>query len=187
MKEKYGADSERYKSAQNSVDAYGRAGVDNGVTIQVGDPGIKGAGAKVEVSNTTGAKTESNPTGQKITVTFASANLGMAGLVAHEGSHVADGSAWVKSGFSLKMNPTLYGGEFRALKVQGSIAEGMGWPYAPVRAGESHHFLYYSGWQEPLLNNMINRFLAVPKKDGGVYELTPESKKRSFVQPVKPK
>ena len=39
LKDQYGADSDQYKTAQKAIDAYGKQGVDNGVTIQVGNTG----------------------------------------------------------------------------------------------------------------------------------------------------
>lgn len=64
------------------------------------------------VANTTGQRTNDNPTGQKLTVTFTAGKLGDSGLTAHEGVHVADGVAWVASGFSAKLNPTRYRPKF---------------------------------------------------------------------------
>jgi len=108
--------------AQRAIDAYGAQGVDNGVNIRF-DASIKGGATEVSgVAN--GEKSADNPTGQNINVTFnPTAVRGdySAGLVAHEGSHVADGSAWVASGFSPNLNPTNFATEFKAYHVEFNI------------------------------------------------------------------
>src|SRR5207253_5910278 len=96
LKEQYGSGSRQYLDAQRSIDAYGKAGVNNGVTIEVGD--AAGYGGGTEVKNTTGKKTEANPSGQSIKVLLTPELVGDLQAEAHEGSHVADGSDWVKSG-----------------------------------------------------------------------------------------
>lgn len=108
-------------AAQRAIDAYGAQGVDNGVNLRF-DSNVNGGqgGAVTEVSGATGEKTADNPTGQNINVTFKDGNAS-AGLVAHEGSHVADGSDWVKSGFSASMNPTRGTTELNANHVQFNI------------------------------------------------------------------
>jgi hypothetical protein len=78
-------------AAQRAIDAYGAQGVDNGVNVRF-DSNVTGGVTEVSgVSN--GTKSEDNPTGQNINVTFNPKVAGDAGLVAHEGSHVADASA----------------------------------------------------------------------------------------------
>jgi RHS repeat-associated protein len=122
-KDKYGANSDQYKDAQRAIDAYGKAGVDSGVTIQVGDTGKYGATTTVAGG---AAKTADNPTGQKIEVKFSAVLVGDAMSEAHEGSHTADGSAWVASGFSSALNPTRFQTEQRAYRVTDTISEGLG-------------------------------------------------------------
>ncbi len=78
--------------AQRAIDSYGAQGVDNGVNVRF-DSNVQGG--VTEVSGTAnGEKSVDNPDGQNINVTFNSGDA-RAGLVAHEGSHVADASAWV--------------------------------------------------------------------------------------------
>jgi RHS repeat-associated protein len=122
-KDKYGANSDQYKDAQRAIDAYGKAGVDNGVTLQVGDTGKYGATTTVAGG---AAKTADNPTGQNIGVKFSAGLVGDAMSEAHEGSHAADGSAWVASGFSSALNPTRFQTEQRAYRVTDTISEGLG-------------------------------------------------------------
>jgi hypothetical protein len=86
-------------------------------------------GGVTEVSGVAnGDKSADNPTGQNINVTFNPNAVGgdySGSLVAHEGSHVADGSAWVASGFSAKMNPTNFTTEFNAYHVQFNIGNAL--------------------------------------------------------------
>lgn len=74
---------------------------------------------EVLVGGNLGSKTKDNPTGQNILVTFGPVTMGRGGLdltksLAHEGSHIADGADWIKSGFSPRMNPTSQNTERRA-------------------------------------------------------------------------
>jgi RHS repeat-associated protein len=115
-------------AAQRAIDAYGAQGVDNGVNVRF-DANIKESGAVTEVSGVAnGNKSADNPTGQNINVTFKPGAVGgdfSGGLVAHEGVHVADGSDWVKSGFSASMNPTNNTTELNANHVQFNIGNAM--------------------------------------------------------------
>ena len=111
-------------AALRAVDAYGAQGVDNGVNVRF-DANIKGGDAVTEVSGVAnGNKSADNPTGQNINVTFKPDAVGgdlSGSLVAHEGSHVADGSDWVRSGFSAGMDPTRNTSEMNANHVQFNI------------------------------------------------------------------
>jgi hypothetical protein len=143
-KEKYGADSDPYRKAQGAIDAYGKAGIDNGVTIQVGDTGKYAA--ITTVSGTIGEKSADNPTGQKIEVKFRPNEVGNAMDEAHEGSHVADGSAWVASGFSSAMNPTRYHTALNAYRVSATIGEGLGYILSNVSFGNRKYILAVRNW-----------------------------------------
>jgi len=108
-------------NAKNSLDAYGAKGVDNGVDVKFDS---KLAGGATDVSGTAAEKTSDNPSGQNILVRFNPNAIGgqfSGALVAHEGSHVADGSAWVKSGFNQGMDPTKYQTEVHAYRVEYNI------------------------------------------------------------------
>lgn len=114
-------------NAMKAINAYGEEGVDNGVNIRF-DSNIKGGDAVTEVSGVAnGNKGEDNQIGQNINVTFKSLmNADVqsgAGLVMHEGSHVADGSKWVASNFSTGMNPTRYGTEINAYRNQFNLMQ----------------------------------------------------------------
>jgi RHS repeat-associated protein len=132
LKDKYGADSSKYQDAQRAIDAYGKEGVDNGVTIAQGNVGS--GEAETQVAGSTVTKTADNPNGQNIRVTFdKSSNLlsgadagSLGGLGAHEGVHVADASDWVSSGFSPNANPSSFQTEMDAYRVEASIGEGLG-------------------------------------------------------------
>ena len=106
IKDQYGAGSSEYKNAQRAINSYGAEGVDNGVNVRF-DSNVTGGATEVSgVAN--GNKSADNPTEQNINVTFYPNTVGGVfggGLVAHEGVHVADGSALVSSGFSSKKDP----------------------------------------------------------------------------------
>ena len=111
-------------AAQRAINSYGAIGVDNGVNVRF-DSNVQGGVTEVSgVAN--GEKSADNPTGQNINVTFNPNSVGGTldgGLVAHEGSHVADGSDWVKSGFSPGMDPTRYQTEIHAYQVQFNVTQ----------------------------------------------------------------
>jgi RHS repeat-associated protein len=180
LKDKYGADSKQYTTAQRAIDAYGKAGVDNGVTVDVGNTGKYGA--ITTVAGAAGPKTADNPTGQKINVTFGTGVLSDARptLAAHEGSHVADGSDWVRSGFSAAMNPTRYQTELNAYQVQSNVGQGLGWQFQTVRfAGSAPYLLNVQGWAPSNTSNVIN---AILKQQ---YGLLPTDQRRAFHKFVK--
>jgi RHS repeat-associated protein len=115
----YGANSQEYKKAERAANAYGAEGVKNGVTIFAttnakANPGV------TQVAGVAGQKTADNPTGEEIRVAFRADTFGdgMNQVISHEGSHVADGTAWVGSGFANSKNPMLYQAEVDALTVQ---------------------------------------------------------------------
>ena len=101
--------SKEYKNLQRAINAYGKAGVDNGVTVQFG------TNAQGKPLNTLGGirdnntdfnkdVTDTNPTGQNTVVTVDLAQLGglkdldtneLGTALSHEGSHVADIAALV--------------------------------------------------------------------------------------------
>jgi len=110
-------------NALRAVNAYGDMGVDNGVNVRF-DANLNTSGVTEVSGAANGEKSADNPTGQNINVTFNPGAVGQdqsAGLVAHEGSHVADGSDWVKSGFSASMDPTHNTTEMNANHVQFNI------------------------------------------------------------------
>lgn len=111
-------------NALRAVNSYGDMGVDNGVNVRF-DSKVDGGVTEVSgVAN--GEKSADNPSGQNINVTFNPGAVGGTfdgGLVAHEGSHVADGSDWVKSGFSSSMDPTHNTTELNANHVQFNIGD----------------------------------------------------------------
>ena len=180
LKAKYGADSNEYKSAQRAIDAYGQAGVDNGVVIQVSS-GQTQVGVTT-VAGTTVAKTASNPTGQNISVSFKTGALDSPNTMvlaleeAHEGSHVADGSAWVGSGFSSSLDPTLYKTEYDAFHVTSEIADGLGqrlMKFANVNGGPPY-VMWNSLWSAATNNAAVGGYVQ------SQYHLSPTSKLLAF-------
>jgi RHS repeat-associated protein len=116
-------------AAQRAIDAYGAQGDDNGVNVRF-DSKIDGAVTEVSGVANGNKSADLNPNGQNINVTFNPNDIG-GDIVAHEGSHVADGSAWVASGFASNMNPTNLTTEFNAYHVQFNILNALGVIQAP--------------------------------------------------------
>jgi RHS repeat-associated protein len=173
-------------AAQRAIDAYGAQGVDNGVNLRF-DANIKGGDAVTEVSGVAnGNKSADNPTGQNINVTFRPGAVGgdlSGSLVAHEGSHVADGSEWVKSGFSPSMNPTRNLTEMNANHAQFNILNvqlGMMYPngYTGSLYGGS------VGWKKDDTFKMITPELQKAiQKENGASDTKPAFRKGAILQP----
>jgi hypothetical protein len=191
----YGKDSQQYKKAERALNSYGEEGVKNGVTIFTGEGG---GVARTAVEGTLNTKTKDNPTGQDIRVIIDEATYedeGLDSIIGHEGSHVADGTEWVKSGFAASKNPSQYQHEFDGTMVQSLLDQGRdplgvssitvpGYkprgknPYLPTRIE-----LWNSGWQKPDEQRQanINYLLSRPVKAGG-YDLKPTSKEKAFAK-----
>lgn len=111
-------------------------------------------------------------------------------LVGHEGSHVADAQNYLATGNS----PTKYQFEYDGHFVQSVLGEAqakeMNWVnyYASTggtaTAPEKKVDLWNKSWEEAdkatLRSKAINEFLAIPKKDGGIYQLLPGDKSKAF-------
>jgi RHS repeat-associated protein len=194
MAQVYGTNSKEYKKAERAVRVYGAEGVKNGVTIEATtDPKANPGGT--QVAGVAGSKTADNPNGQDIRITFRSDDFGDDGLdqtISHEGSHAADGSDWVSSGFANSKNPANYQSEVDAFTVEmlqvqadfnnsGTASQIIGgWhkdpgknPWIPLILTK-----WDSGWKEADRATMrasnINRLLERPKDAGG-YNLTPSN------------
>lgn len=197
----YGADSKEYKKAERALNAYGAEGVKNGVTIFAAQ-NLGNAAGHVATEGVKGRITPENPTGQNIRVTFAAATFDSAAFdsgIGHEGSHVADATDWVKSGFSDSANPTAYQFEVDGYTVQSLLSEAAapkGYeyvrlpyfkepgtnPYLPERVNS-----WQPGWAgadratltafRNNVDNILSRF-----KNAGGYGLTSTSTKRAFLK-----
>lgn len=194
--ETYGTDSNEYKKAEAALNSYGDEGVDNGVKIFAAEGG--GAG-RVEVKGTAGRKTDDNPTGQRIKVSFDADvfdNESFGDLIGHEGAHVADGSNWVKSGFADSAHPTSYQTESDGFLVQSLLAQARNpdrRSYIPLpgfKAPGKNPYLpqeidiWNPSWAEAdratLRRTNIDKILSRPKSAGGMYGLTPSSTDKAF-------
>jgi RHS repeat-associated protein len=174
---KYGTTSDQYKKAERSLSVYGKEGVKNGVTIQSGN--LKTAG-KTQAAGAIGQKTADNPTGQDIRITFDKSSFDNEETVAHEGSHAADGSDWIASGFSANKNPTIYQTELDAYTVSSLIIEAGGGGGVNVLPGNPNtkppilpavFRLWNQSWKaadvEKLRVSNIDKILSHPKNLGG--------------------
>jgi RHS repeat-associated protein len=201
---KYGTNSTEYKRAKRAIEVYGEEGVRNGVTIRTSEGPSDG---RMEVEGVAGRRTTDNPNGQNIRISFKAAAYeasGFDGLIAHEGSHAADASEWVSSGFAMSENPTKYQTELVAYTVTSLMKEAavarvpayvdMADVSLPgVRDGRGHIrylpeliWFYSTSWaeadKETLRKANIDRLLARPRNAGGLYALTPRSPRRSFAR-----
>jgi RHS repeat-associated protein len=186
---------------RRSLDAYGDEGVDNGVTITTENL-ERGGATRVYGAGVT--PTLDNPTGQRVTIAFDPSvykeenKQGFVGLVAHEGSHAADGSIARQTGFLRLTTPTKYDTEVKAYTVSAIIAQAQspgrlhttftGYMEVKVKGRRrlaAPLFLdFYSGLWNPvdiptLRRANIDRFLATPKSLKG-YGLTPKDKTQAF-------
>ncbi len=194
----YGTKSDEYKKAERALNVYGEEGVKNGVTIFASE-GV-GSG-RTQVAGVAGQKTADNPTGQNIQIGFdpdAFQRSSFGDLIGHEGSHGADGSDWVKSGFAKTANPALYQSEVDAHTVQSVLAQARN-PNSYSYIFMPHYFqqgknpylpenvrIWDSGWKEAdratLRRTNIDKILSRPQSAGGNYGLTSTSKERTFVK-----
>jgi RHS repeat-associated protein len=178
LKDTYGADSTQYKDAQRAIDAYGKEGVDNGVTVQVGYTGGYPGAVEAKVGSVT--PTNDNPYGMRVTVDFRkeefSGNADNGIDVAHEGSHVADESEWVASSFATTMNLTKYQTENRALHVEASIVESMRYPLG-FMLGKTPQYIWKPGWTPAMVDSAINWVI---KSSAGPYHVTPDDRVLEF-------
>jgi RHS repeat-associated protein len=195
LKEKYGADSKKYLDAQGAIASYGIAGVDNGVTIEVAANNGKSG---VDIGNSR-AQTDDNPTGRNIIATFDPGSLGKevstAGLIAHEGTHVADAERWSDFGFAAAQHPIAYAGEMSAYRNQTAILEGAylgaadrgeasGYRLTGLFSyGGNTRMLWSPGWSDANVANAIKGWVGIPPAVGGIYGLTPASKTLMFRTP----
>jgi len=102
-RDSYKKGSDGYNALNSALNAYGKAGVDNGVHVGFGatgdgSPAATTVGLNVD-ANGNKVTTADNPTGQNINVTFDPSKNGSTNIEAvnagHEGIHVAEGSALV--------------------------------------------------------------------------------------------
>ena len=157
LRDTYGANSIQYNDAERAISAYGAEGIDNGVHIQIGDPG-PGVDATTEAGP--GFSTSPfNPSGQDIVVTvkgdFATGGNRSVAAIAHEGSHVADAEAWLGSGGGLdQFLPTHLESESRAYGVTISMMDAVGSRALNASKGGPSYFLWNKFWS-PALNDAV--------------------------------
>lgn len=192
--------SSQYNLLNSAINAYGKAGVDNGVSVQFGATRSDGAGDTnlgVRVDSS-GSKitTADNPTGQNTIVTIdPSKNTStdmMAVTAAHEGVHVSDGTALVgalptnlagsdaASVLGGPLNLTQYSTEFHAYQASSYTGQGLGFGSLSVGHGFE---IWNSGWgaadAETMRPRGINGVLADPT---GLYKVTPDAPGKKLIQ-----
>jgi RHS repeat-associated protein len=199
IEEKYGKDSKQYKKAERAFGVYGKAGEKNGVFIFSKEG--NGVG-RTSVSGIAGAKTGENPTGQTINVTFDPDLFEddyFAQAIIHEGSHAADGSDWVKSGFKDSMNPSWFKLEYDAYYLDSVLAEaegvismslrttmeyGLKKPYKTFRFNTT---IWSKSWAAVDVETLRQTNIEFHLRHDKLYELTPASKEPAFFKGARPK
>jgi len=191
--------SEQYRLLSRALNTYGKAGVDNGLTIKFG---ATKTGAPAETigfildKDQDGKKdvTVDNPTGRDITITLdPDKHKGIENYainLAHEGSHAADVTDFIaalpvdltsdvatKMFESSPLNLTKYETETRAYRVSAAVAQGLG--HESLQIGNSKVEIWNSSWKRADLaagkskqGSQIDKILAEPKSKGGLYEVT---------------
>ena len=197
----YKKGSAEYNALNGSLQAYGKKGVDNGVTVQFGATRSGGAGDTnigIAIAAGTGNKvvTADNPSGQNTVVTFDLSKNAGSGLLAvsaaHEGVHVGDGTALVgalpmdlTSGaatgvLSGPLNLTKYATELSAYGASSFTGQGLG--FGSLKIGGNFE-IWNSGWKavdvNTLRSNGINGVLSDPN---GLYKVTPGAPGKKLIE-----
>ncbi len=148
----------QFKQGSDALGAYGTLNDHNGVTVNVGATG--GFPGTTTVSND-GTVSAANPTGQNIQVTFNPGAFGgnsdaLYGTIGHEGSHVEDGEAWAKAGFTDAANPTHFDTEFKAYGVTSifGAAQGAGILRGTKPGDTTPHLIWEKGFPD-VVNNAL--------------------------------
>jgi RHS repeat-associated protein len=198
-RDSYKKGSDGYNTLNGALNAYGKAGVDNGVHVGFGATG-DGTPAATSVgvlADASGNKitTADNPTGQNINVTIDPSKNGSTDIEAvnagHEGIHVEEGSALVGAlpmnlagsdavlGGSL--NLTKYQTETDAYNATGYAAQAL-FPQQTFSVGAGHQ-LWNPSWAAADVMTMrsqgIRDELADPK---GPYNVTPANPGSKLIQ-----
>jgi hypothetical protein len=188
--------SAEYNALSSSINAYGKAGVDNGVHVGFGTTSGAASTNVGVLADASGNKitTADNPTGQNINVTVDPSKNGSTDQeainLAHEGSHVADGTALVGalpmnlSGADAvlggPLNMTSYQTEMKAYGVSSYTAQGLGLSGLSVGNG---NVIWNSSWgavdAQTLRTQGIQHELADPK---GLYNVTPDNQGHKLIQ-----
>jgi RHS repeat-associated protein len=195
--------SEEYKRIDRSLNAYGKEGDKNGVTIIFG-PTKDGAPAatSVGINAPAGVKmtTADNPTGQDTRVTIDPNQTKTADdyvtSVGHEGSHVADGSdlvgalptdltsAAAQAILDGPLNLTKYVTETRAYEAESFVVQGL--RKGTLTVGPGRYEIWNAGWSEAeravKRSAGIDKVLAYPKSQGGLYEVTPTNQGKKLIE-----
>jgi RHS repeat-associated protein len=192
-RDSYDKKSNEYKVLNAALSAYGKANVDNGVHVGFG-PTKNGGPADTKVglsADTKGNKitTADNPAGQDINVTIDPSKNGNttdeAINAAHEGTHVAEGSALVgalptnlvgpdaQGVLDGALNLTKYQTETDAYMASSFAAEGLNVSSYAVGNG---HMIWNASWAAADVQTMrsagIREELADPE---GLYHVTPDN------------
>jgi RHS repeat-associated protein len=202
-RDSYKKDSAEYKRLDAIINAYGKEGKDNGVTVAFGAttsgrPAETDVGVKVDAQGNK-VTTANNPTGQDIRVTIDSSqyntDIGLLPAVAHEGSHVADGSAVVgalptnllspavASILNGPLNLTLYQVETNAFNAEVVAIRALASQYGIGTYSVDGVGIWSSSWSKAdaatLSSAGISQILANPN---GAYKVTQDQPGRKIIE-----
>jgi RHS repeat-associated protein len=167
--------SDHYKLLERAIGTYGKAGVNNGLTVAFGKvkPGAAAeTTGRILDKNEDGKKdiTTDNPTGRDLTITFddklfGSNNNSIVNM-AHEGSHAADRTDFIaalpvdsstdeatKMFASSPLNLSSYQTEHRAYTVSAATSNGLGFDDLTVDDKE----VWNSGWKKADMAEMNSK------------------------------
>lgn len=98
--------------------------------------------------------------------------------------HVADEQTYLNSGYDSATIPTIYEAEKRAFTVSSAVGQGLGLSNLPMYRNSSNPIdVRNKGWKKVDEERLkaINKILARPKSEGGLYEVTPKSSEKRGV------
>jgi RHS repeat-associated protein len=192
IKKIYGENSDEYKQAKAAIDSYGCEAGTEGCSEKAGSSQVIIKAEKLDSGVEATAARDS--TGKKVVVTFDATKLSkgadLVAEIAHEGVHVRDHLNYINSGGKIKVSD--YDTEFRAFLVTSVMDEAYPSSSSSRMMGGVSYTIYDKRWKtaNPKLSAVenvrnkrkaaIDKLLAVPKSEGGAYELTPTKPGNSY-------
>ncbi|MGH9761952.1 MAG: RHS repeat-associated core domain-containing protein, partial [Blastocatellia bacterium] len=198
-RDRYRGGSAEYSRINRALTAYGREGVDNGVTVKFGATrdGTPAETVPGIAADASGHKVTSadNPTGQRTTVTVDPTqntdSFKWATSIGHEGSHVADIAAFAATLPSnladprasaaltgpFNLNLAKWTTEWKAYTTESNIAQALAHDNILSVGGDTKFEIWNGGWAaadvEKKRASGIFTVLTQPQSQHGVYHLNP--------------
>jgi hypothetical protein len=192
IKKTYGKNSDEYKQAKAAIDSYGCEAGAKGCNEKVGNSQVIIKAGKLDPG--VGATATRNSTDTKVEVTLDATKLSkgadLVADIAHEGVHVQDHLNYISSGGKTKVSD--YDSEFRGYLVTSLMDEAYPASSSSRPMGGVSYPLYDEKWKtaNPKLSAVenvrnerkvaIDKLLAAPKSQGGLYGVTPTNPGNSY-------